>query len=109
MPHLYPYSHTKSASQLFPTEFSFVSKMPPRKAATKPSSSDSDPTELILSYLKAQNRPYSATDISSNLHNKVTKTKADKLLKEMLERKEIGGNNSGKQWVYWYLQVCFSL
>jgi hypothetical protein len=61
-----------------------------------------------VSYLKSQNRPYSATDISSNLHNKVTKSKADKFLKEMFERKEIDGKVLGKQWVYWCLQVCCS-
>jgi 26S proteasome regulatory subunit, ATPase 3, interacting protein len=82
--------------------------MPPRKTTVKASPSDPDPTELIISYLKSQNRPYSATDISSNLHNKVTKTKTDRFLKEMFERKEIDGKVSGKQWVYWYLQVCCS-
>src|SRR5450432_1670586 len=79
--------------------------MAPRKPTTKASSSDLDHTELIISYLKSQNRPYSATDISSNLHNKVTKTRTDKLLKEIFERNEIGGKVSGKQWVYWCLQV----
>lgn len=82
--------------------------MPSRKPTAKASPSDPDPTELIVSYLKSQNRPYSATDISSNLHNKVTKTKTDKFLKEMFERKEIDGKVSGKQWVYWCLQVCCS-
>jgi 26S proteasome regulatory subunit (ATPase 3-interacting protein) len=82
--------------------------MPPRKPTAKASPSDPDPTELIVSYLKSQNRPYSATDISSNLHNKVTKTKTDKFLKEMFERKEIDGKVSGKQWVYWSLQVCYN-
>ncbi|TKA42583.1 hypothetical protein B0A54_07425 [Friedmanniomyces endolithicus] len=36
---------------------------------------------LILDYLRKQNRPYSATDISANLKNRVTKTAAAKLLK----------------------------
>lgn len=80
-------------------------EMAPRKSATKATSDDSAPEELILTYLKAQNRPYSATDISANLHNKVTKTKADKLLKDLFERNEIGGKASGKQWVFWCLQV----
>ncbi|EPS45715.1 hypothetical protein H072_148 [Dactylellina haptotyla CBS 200.50] len=39
--------------------------------------------ELILDYLQKQNRPYSATDISANLHNAVTKANAAKLLKEL--------------------------
>lgn len=83
--------------------------MPPRKPTSKSSLSDDDPNELIITYLKSQNRPYSATDISSNLHNKVTKTKTDKLLKEMFERNEIGGKCSGKQWVFWCLQVRYVL
>ena len=84
--------------------------MPPKKLATdttksKPTSDDNKATEMILKYLVDQNRPYSATEISANLHNAVTKTRTDKLLKEMFERGEIGGRASGKQWVFWGLQV----
>ena len=80
--------------------------MPPKKEAKpKPTSDDNVATGLILDYLVQQNRPYSATEISSNLHNAVTKTRTDKLLKECFERGEIGGRASGKQWVYWGLQV----
>ncbi|TAQ83119.1 hypothetical protein B7494_g8558 [Chlorociboria aeruginascens] len=66
--------------------------------------------ELILGYLKVQNRPYSATEVSANLHGKVTKTVADKLLKEMMNRELImgkgtNGDNKGSQWVFWALQV----
>ncbi|KFZ13093.1 hypothetical protein V501_03878, partial [Pseudogymnoascus sp. VKM F-4519 (FW-2642)] len=50
------------------------------------------------------NRPYSATEISSNLHNAVTKARTDKLLREMFERGEIAGKASGKQWVFWGVQ-----
>ncbi|KAB8245243.1 TBPIP-domain-containing protein [Aspergillus flavus] len=32
-----------------------------------------DGPTLVLDYLRKQNRPYSATDVSANLHNKVTK------------------------------------
>lgn len=41
-------------------------------------------------------RPYSATDVSANLHNKVSKAAAAKFLKEMHERKEIEGRAFGK-------------
>lgn len=82
--------------------------MPPKKATPKPTSDDNVATGLILEYLVSQNRPYSATEISSNLHNAVTKTRTDKLLKEMFERTEIGGRASGKQWVYWAIQVSTS-
>ena len=61
---------------------------------------------LILDYLRKQNRPYSATDISSNLKNRVTKAAAAKLLKDMHERSEIEGKAAGKQIVYHAIQVC---
>lgn len=61
--------------------------------------------KAIMDYLRKENRPYSATDISGNLHNRVTKTLAQKLLKDMHERKEIEGRASGKQLVYHVIQV----
>ncbi|KAG4429210.1 hypothetical protein IFR05_015302 [Cadophora sp. M221] len=64
--------------------------------------------ELIAAYLKMQNRPYSATEVSLNLHGKVTKTVADKLLKEMEQSGQIKGKASksgtGGQWVFWSIQ-----
>lgn len=62
-------------------------------------------TSLMLDYLRKQNRPYSATDISANLKNRVTKAAAAKFLKDMYERSEIEGRASGKQWVYHTIQV----
>ncbi|KAK5126287.1 hypothetical protein LTR85_010523 [Meristemomyces frigidus] len=59
---------------------------------------------LIMNYLRKQNRPYSATDISTNLKNRVTKAAAAKLLKDMHERKEIEGRAAGKQIVYHSIQ-----
>ncbi|KAH8819719.1 Tat binding protein 1-interacting protein-domain-containing protein [Xylogone sp. PMI_703] len=66
-------------------------------------------SELILEYLSQQNRPYSATDISANLHNKVTKTNADKILKDLEKKglimgKATKGDAKGSQWVFWCLQ-----
>jgi 26S proteasome regulatory subunit (ATPase 3-interacting protein) len=63
---------------------------------------------LILSYLRKQNRPYSAIDISANLKNRVTKTAAAKLLKDLHERGEIEGRLAGKGVVYHALQVRLS-
>ncbi|TKA78988.1 hypothetical protein B0A55_02565 [Friedmanniomyces simplex] len=60
---------------------------------------------LVLDYLRKQNRPYSATDISTNLKNRVTKAAAAKLLKDMHERKEIEGRAAGKQIVYHTIQA----
>ncbi|KAI7247553.1 hypothetical protein KC335_g18862, partial [Hortaea werneckii] len=56
--------------------------------------------DLIMDYLRKQNRPYSATDISTNLKNRVSKAAAAKLLKDMHERKEIEGRAAGKQLIY---------
>lgn len=61
--------------------------------------------DLMLDYLRKQNRPYSATDISTNLKNRVTKAAAAKLLKDLHERKEIEGRAAGKQLVYHSIQV----
>ncbi|TVY16860.1 Homologous-pairing protein 2 [Lachnellula arida] len=94
--------------------------------------------KLVLAYLKEQNRPYSATEVSANLHGKVrinrsldlwafsylggvnvnalqvTKTVADKMLKEMEQSGVIMGKASngekkpgekrGGQWVFWCKQ-----
>ena len=60
---------------------------------------------LIMEYLRKQNRPYSAIDISTNLKNRVTKAAAAKLLKDLHERKEIEGRAAGKQIVYHSIQV----
>ncbi|RDL31772.1 uncharacterized protein BP5553_09174 [Venustampulla echinocandica] len=75
---------------------------------TKPVSGD-EAEKLILQYLKEQNRPYSATEVSANLHGKVTKTLADRLLKELEQAGKImgkatNGDKKGSQWVFWYLQ-----
>ncbi|KAL4757385.1 putative TBP interacting domain protein [Aspergillus foveolatus] len=59
---------------------------------------------LILDYLMKQNRPYSALDISTNLHNRVTKTYAIKALRELHQKKEIECRVAGKQTVYHALQ-----
>ncbi|MCJ1475201.1 hypothetical protein MMC13_003861 [Lambiella insularis] len=59
---------------------------------------------MVLDYLKKQNRPYSATDISANLHNKVTKTSAVKTLKDLHEQNLIASKAAGKQIVYHALQ-----
>ena len=52
---------------------------------------------MILDYLQKQNRPYSATDISANLHNAVTKANAAKLLKELSDNGDLVVCVSGKK------------
>ncbi|KAL2782496.1 Tat binding protein 1-interacting protein-domain-containing protein [Aspergillus keveii] len=64
----------------------------------------SDGTAMILDYLRNQNRPYSAIDVSTNLHNKVTKTYAVKALRDLHQKKEIECRVAGKQTVYHAMQ-----
>jgi hypothetical protein len=89
---------------------------PTKKDSSSASTTDSTATDnakltpaqsssLILSYLQQQNRPYSAIDISANLKNRVTKTAAVKLLKDLHERGEIEGRVAGKGVVYHAVQV----
>ncbi|KAF2001093.1 Tat binding protein 1-interacting [Amniculicola lignicola CBS 123094] len=77
--------------------------MAPRKEKSEKVSADEAAT-TILNYLRKQNRPYSATDISANLHNKVTKAAAVKILKDLHEKNEIEGRAAGKQLVYHAVQ-----
>ncbi|KAF2459271.1 homologous-pairing protein-like protein 2 [Lineolata rhizophorae] len=73
--------------------------MAPRKEKAEKVTAD-EAVDTILSYLRQQNRPYSAIDISANLHNKVTKAAATKILKDLHEKQEIEGRAAGKQIVY---------
>ncbi|PQE26477.1 TBP1-interacting TBPIP protein [Rutstroemia sp. NJR-2017a BBW] len=70
------------------------------KEKIKPVTGD-EATEVILEYLRRENRPFSAGD--------VTKTLTDKLLKELfnaqlIHGKGTNGDGKGSQWVYWALQ-----
>ncbi|KAF2851170.1 homologous-pairing protein-like protein 2 [Plenodomus tracheiphilus IPT5] len=77
--------------------------MAPRKK-TEEKASGNEASDLVLHYLRKQNRPYSAIDVSANLHNKVTKTAAAKILKDLHEQKQIEGRPAGKQIVYHAIQ-----
>ncbi|KAF2751632.1 Tat binding protein 1-interacting, partial [Sporormia fimetaria CBS 119925] len=73
--------------------------MAPRKEKTEKVSAN-EAANTVLTYLRKQNRPYSATDVSANLHNKVSKAAAAKILKDLHDRNEIEGRPAGKQIVY---------
>ncbi|KAF2277571.1 homologous-pairing protein-like protein 2 [Westerdykella ornata] len=77
--------------------------MAPRKEKTEKVSAN-EAADTILNYLRKQNRPYSATDISANLHNKVTKAAAAKILKDLQDQNKIEGRAAGKQVVYHTIQ-----
>lgn len=59
-----------------------------------------DPESVILDYLRKTNRPYSATDITNNLHGAIAKTAVQKTLAALHEKNQIAGKAYGKQWVY---------
>ncbi|PYI24863.1 TBPIP-domain-containing protein [Aspergillus indologenus CBS 114.80] len=63
-----------------------------------------DGAEAILDYLQRQNRPYSANEISANLHTGVTKAYAARALRDLWHNKQIEGQTAGKQVVYHALQ-----
>ncbi|KAI9593397.1 Tat binding protein 1-interacting protein-domain-containing protein [Syncephalis fuscata] len=50
------------------------------------------------------NRPYSAGDISSNLHNAISKTTAQKILTQLAEQGQIICKTYGKQQIYFVSQ-----
>lgn len=60
------------------------------KAADMLDGGAKDEASLILDYLRKQNRPYSAIDVSTNLHNKVTKSQYGRLT---------AGESSGGFWL----------
>lgn len=77
--------------------------MAPRKK-TEEKATANEAADMVLHYLRKQNRPYSAIDVSANLHNKVTKAAAAKVLKDLHEQKQIEGRPAGKQIVYHAIQ-----
>ncbi|CAG5148165.1 uncharacterized protein ALTATR162_LOCUS2160 [Alternaria atra] len=78
--------------------------MAPRKK-TEEKATANEASNMVLEYLRKQNRPYSAIDVSANLHNKVTKASAAKILRDLHEQRAIEGRAAGKQIVYHALQA----
>ncbi|RXK39104.1 hypothetical protein M231_03609 [Tremella mesenterica] len=77
--------------------------MPPKAAKEKVVKGD-EAEEMVLQYLKSVNRPYSSTDVSANLKNKVPKPAAQKIMLTLAERGEIVKKEYGKQQVFVYNQ-----
>ncbi|XP_066302482.1 homologous-pairing protein 2 homolog [Branchiostoma lanceolatum] len=61
----------------------------------------------VLEYLKKQNRPYSATDVFSNLHKEYGKTAVTRVLEELAQKGKIKEKVYGKQKVYCADQSVF--
>ncbi|KAF8461095.1 Tat binding protein 1-interacting [Kalaharituber pfeilii] len=77
--------------------------MPPKKTK-KEQVTGEQASELILEYLRKQNRPYSIIEIVANLHDAVSKTNTTKALKDLTERELIKEKVSGKQAIYHIIQ-----
>jgi 26S proteasome regulatory subunit (ATPase 3-interacting protein) len=59
-----------------------------------------DPLEVVIKYLRDQNRPYSSNDIFSNLHEEIRKPAVQKALDHLVEQGRITEKVYGKQKVY---------
>lgn len=75
------------------------------KKTKSESISSSEEISIILKYLTNQNRPYSATDIFNNLHEKIGKTALQKHLNTLVEQDLITCKAYGKQSIYFAKQV----
>jgi 26S proteasome regulatory subunit (ATPase 3-interacting protein) len=61
---------------------------------------DMDPSEVVIKYLRGQNRPYSSNDIFNNLHEEIKKPAVQKALDHLVEQGRIAEKVYGKQKVY---------
>lgn len=59
-----------------------------------------DSSEVVIKYLRDQNRPYSANDIFNNLHEEIKKPTVQKALDKLVEQGRITEKVYGKQKVY---------
>jgi 26S proteasome regulatory subunit (ATPase 3-interacting protein) len=59
-----------------------------------------DPSEVVIKYLRDQNRPYSTNDIFNNLHEEIKKPAVQKTLDHLVEIGTIIEKVYGKQKVY---------
>ncbi|KDR15309.1 homologous-pairing protein 2 homolog [Zootermopsis nevadensis] len=59
-----------------------------------------DPSEVVLEYLRVQNRPYSTNDIFNNLHEEIKKPTVQKALDHLAKTGAIIEKAYGKQKVY---------
>ncbi|KAF9154606.1 PSMC3 interacting protein [Linnemannia schmuckeri] len=66
----------------------------------KKTSVSSKPERLVLDYMSKQNRPYSVTDIVSNLHAAVTKTECQRAVNSLVEKELLTSKTFGKQTIY---------
>ncbi|KAJ2718163.1 PSMC3 interacting protein [Coemansia sp. Benny D115] len=73
--------------------------MPPKK--TKGANAEE---KAVLDYICKTNRPYSANDISSQLHGLVSPAQAKKILNDLADEGKINRKANGKQQIFYAIQ-----
>ncbi|KAF9108334.1 PSMC3 interacting protein [Mortierella sp. GBA35] len=71
--------------------------MPKEKKA---SIASDKPERIVLDYMTKQNRPYSVTDIVTNLHAAVTKTECQRAVNSLVDKELLTSKTFGKQTIY---------
>ncbi|KAI8074264.1 Tat binding protein 1-interacting protein-domain-containing protein [Gilbertella persicaria] len=69
-------------------------------AKKKSSGTSKEEESAILEYLTKSNRPYSATDIFNNLHNKYSKSVIAKVLERLIDEDLVFSKTYGKTLIY---------
>ncbi|KAJ2450912.1 hypothetical protein EV183_003971 [Coemansia sp. RSA 2336] len=78
--------------------------MPPKKAK-----GGSNEEKAVLDYLVKVNRPYSANDISSQLHGLVSPAQAKKVLNDLADEEKIQRKANGKQQIFYAVQTSIEV
>ncbi|KAF9925115.1 PSMC3 interacting protein [Linnemannia zychae] len=66
----------------------------------KISISSDKPERIVLDYMSKQNRPYSITDIVTNLHAAVTKAECQRAVNSLVDKELLISKTFGKQTIY---------
>jgi len=80
--------------------------MPKKSSDSKKSKGDED-TEVVLEYLKNQNRPFNDKMVFENLHGAVSKARVGKILDDCADAGTVIRKEFGKQKIYWINQNSF--
>ncbi|KAJ2354488.1 hypothetical protein GGF43_003241 [Coemansia sp. RSA 2618] len=78
--------------------------MPPKKAK-----GSSNEEKTVLDYLIKVNRPYSANDISSQLHGLVSPAQAKKILNDLADEEKLQRKINGKQQIFFAIQTAIEV
>ncbi len=82
--------------------------VPPPATAGGAASSVAEAVAVVGSYLRAQNRPYSAIQLHDNLHGRVNKALMESALATLVEGGAVCRKEYGKAAIFWPSQGAFS-